>query len=163
MAMTPSNSDSYRVTRDRPLLRAPSGRARRIAGWTLGALLALVFLGAGIPKLLGFDTPSGSHADFERWGYPPIFRAFVGLGETAGALLLLVPGARVLGAPLRFWGALGLAADMLGAAATHVVHGEAAAAAVPLGALALCATLALLLRPARAPASASAPRPDASR
>lgn len=124
-------------------------KLRRLAGTSGIVLLALFFLGAGVPKLLDVDTPNGgSKADFQRWGYPAEFRRVVGAGETLGAVLRLVGGVTLLGAPLRFWGALGLAADMAGALATNLVHGEGAPAALPLILLIVCAAVATTRRPA---------------
>ena len=55
--------------------------------------------------------------DFQEWGYPIWFVFVVGAIEVAGAGLLLIPA-------LRFYGALLLAADMLGATVTHLGPGR---------------------------------------
>lgn len=145
----------------------PSLTARRLGPGVLAALLAVFFLGAGVPKILGLDTPGGANAaDFERWGYPAWFRTIVGLGETAGALMLLLRRPGILGAAPRFWAAALLAVDMAGAAGTHALHGEAAMLGLPLVLLALLATLAWAERPAAsagARATAAAPAGGAPR
>lgn len=142
---------------DRPATKTRILRAIPIA------LLALFLLGAGVPKLLSVDTPQGGgHADFERWGYPDGFRHVVGLAETAGALMLLLPKPRVLGATPRFWGAALLALDMTGAIATHLAHAEAHLAPLPLILLATSAGIALATRPAWLRRSTPKPTPRAT-
>jgi len=56
-------------------------------------------------------------ARFQQWGYPDHFYLLVGVAELAGAIALLIPWL------VRFGVAL-LMAIMVGAAATHVIHGE---------------------------------------
>ncbi|NGP54478.1 DoxX family protein [Thioalkalivibrio sp. XN8] len=77
-------------------------------------LLVLVFFASGGAKLIGLQFEIEA---FTRWGYPLWFMYLVGVIEVGGAVLLLVPR---LTAPV----AGGLAAFMLGAVATHVVHAE---------------------------------------
>ena len=88
-------------------------RIQNIAGWCLSVALALVFLAAGATK---FRSPQWE-LRFSGWGYPEWFRIAVGILEVGCATLLLLPRARP-------WAALVLTTLMLGAAATHLLHGE---------------------------------------
>jgi uncharacterized membrane protein YphA (DoxX/SURF4 family) len=94
---------------------------KTVALWTLSVLLAAFFLMAGGAKLTG--NPSQAAA-FARWGYPGWFLYVVGVVEAAGGLALLIP--RLAG-----FAALTLGATMVGAALTHLFHGETTAAPVP--------------------------------
>lgn len=91
----------------------------------LAFLLALVFVASGGAKLLAlpFETEA-----FARWGYPLWFMYATGALEVAGAVGLVLPRLSALAA-------LCLAALMLGAVGTHVLHGEWVMAAVALGIL----------------------------
>jgi uncharacterized membrane protein YphA (DoxX/SURF4 family) len=95
-------------------------------------LLALIFLGSGGAKLAGLEFEIEA---FTRWGYPLWFMYLAGTIEVAGAVLLLVPRLSALAAA-------GLAAFMLGALATHVVHAEWAMLAVATAITLLAARLA---------------------
>ena len=109
--------------------RAPARRTPlAIAPWILSVLLALFFTMMGVPKVLG---QGGWATRFAAWGYPPWFVVVVGVAELGGALMLLVPQLATLGGCL-------LALVMLGAVATHLVHGETARVLVPL---VVCAAL----------------------
>ncbi len=72
-----------------------SPRWRRVTAYVLGVLVAFVFVSQGLMKFDpdGFWTPA-----FERWGYPVWFRYLIGVLETAGGALLLVPRAATYGA-----------------------------------------------------------------
>jgi putative oxidoreductase len=89
-------------------------RMRDVVGWCLSLPLSVVFLAAGATK---FGSPRWEMR-FTAWGYPDWFRVVVGLLEVVCAILLLVPRTRR-------WAALVLTTLMLGAAGTHVLHGEA--------------------------------------
>ncbi|MEK6695186.1 MAG: DoxX family protein [Nitrospirota bacterium] len=97
--------------------------------WILTAFLTVIFLTAGGTKLAGFPVQADN---FARWGYPGWFMYVVGVVEAGGAIALLIP--RVAG-----FAALLLCGTMVGAALTHLVHGEMTAAPVPLVLLALVA------------------------
>jgi uncharacterized membrane protein YphA (DoxX/SURF4 family) len=89
-------------------------RPVRIAVTVLSILLALMFLGAGVPKLLGTpDVATG----FANYGYPGWFPLVVGVIEVIAAALLLVPR-------LAWLGAIAVAVVMAGATFTHAVLGE---------------------------------------
>ena len=85
----------------------------RVALWVCQAALALMFLGAGGAK---FVRPMWPRM-FERWGYPDHFYLIVGAVEVAAGLALLVPR---LASPA----SLVLIVIMIGAGATHAMHGE---------------------------------------
>ena len=89
----------------------------RVALWVCQAALALMFLGAGGAK---FVRPMWPRM-FERWGYPDHFYLIVGAVEVAAGLALLVPQ---LASPA----SLVLIVIMIGAGATHAMHGEQQAA-----------------------------------
>ncbi len=99
--------------------------------WVLTLLLATFFLVAGGTKLM--SDPASTN-NFVRWGYPTWFRFVIGVMEAWGGLLLLVPCLAGLASIL-----LGMV--MIGATATHLVHGEIEAVPVPLVLLALLALL----------------------
>lgn len=80
----------------------------------LSILLSLIFLASGGAKLAGLAFEI---AAFERWGYPLWFMYVTGALEVAGGVGLLI----------RYFSALAggcLAALMMGAIATHVIHAE---------------------------------------
>jgi uncharacterized membrane protein YphA (DoxX/SURF4 family) len=104
--------------------------------WMLTVLLAAFFLMAGGSKLA--SSPS-SLANFTRWGFPGWFMYVVGVMETGGAIVLLIP--RLAGLA-----ALVLCGTMVGAALTHLLHGEMTAAPVPLVLLALVALVGYVRR-----------------
>jgi putative oxidoreductase len=107
-------------------LATPRTAARRttmaIALWTATLLLAVFFTMMGLPKLLGLGGWAGR---FATWGYPPSFVIIVGIAELAGAVMVLIPRFATIGGAL-------LAVTMLGAAATHLLHGETGRVLVPL-------------------------------
>jgi putative oxidoreductase len=61
---------------------------RLIVVSALAALVGLVFVRQGVMK---FDPGAFWTGAFERWGYPVWFRYTIGVLETAGGALLLVP------------------------------------------------------------------------
>jgi len=88
--------------------------------------LALVFFASGAAKLAGLDFELEA---FQRWGYPLWFMYATGAFEVLAAVLLLAPRTTVATAAT-------LAAFMVGAVGTHVVHvewGMLAVAATVLG------------------------------
>jgi uncharacterized membrane protein YphA (DoxX/SURF4 family) len=117
-------------------LAIPQLPARRaplvIALWVLTVLLALFFTMMGVPKVLG---QGGWGTRFAAWGYPSWFVVVVGVAELGGAIMLLVPQLATLGGFL-------LALVMLGAVATHLVHGETARVLVPLVVFAVLTAIA---------------------
>ncbi|WP_223671053.1 DoxX family protein [Kangiella shandongensis] len=77
-------------------------------------VLFLVFFLSGIAKLtsLPFEVEA-----FERWGYPLWFMYLTGFIEIIGAAALLIPRVSAVAS-------LVLAGLMVGAVATHLMHGE---------------------------------------
>jgi putative oxidoreductase len=113
---------------------------RSIGVWTLTIFLSAVFLVAGIPKLIGLPSPIIQAAAMR--GFPEWVRLLVGLVETVGALLLLVPA-------FAAYAAAALALLMLPATVTQLISGEPGAW-VP----ALLFVLLLLVAWARSPQAA---------
>ena len=82
--------------------------------WAVTAVLAVIFAGAGFPKVGSMDMVLTS---FEEWGYPESFHYVVGGIEFIGAILLLIPSTATLAA-------LVLCGIMVGAFVTHATAGE---------------------------------------
>jgi putative oxidoreductase len=105
--------------------------------WVAQALLALVFLAAGVPKL---TSPVADLAKNMAWvpHVPEGLVRFIGLCEVLGALGLVLPAATRVQPVLTPVAAALLAVVMLLGAATHVWLGEAPlmAPALVLGSLA---------------------------
>jgi uncharacterized membrane protein YphA (DoxX/SURF4 family) len=104
--------------------------------WMLTVFLTVIFLTAGGTKLAGLPVQADN---FARWGYPGWFMYVVGVMEAGGAIALLIP--RLAGLA-----ALVLCGTMVGATLTHLLHGEMAAAPVPLVLLALVALVGYVRR-----------------
>jgi uncharacterized membrane protein YphA (DoxX/SURF4 family) len=100
------------------------GKAANIALWVVQILLALAFLGAASGKLLGNPDMVGL---FEAIGVGQWFRYLTGLLELTGAILIVVPRTKFLGAAL-------LSMVMVGAVMTHllILHNAPTAPAVLL-------------------------------
>jgi putative oxidoreductase len=86
-------------------------RIKTIVMWLLTLLLAASMLNAGLRKF--FENGGWSWA-FRNWGYSVEFRIFIGLVETAAALLLLYPRTAA-------YGAASVMAVMVGAIGTFAV------------------------------------------
>ena len=112
-------------------------KIRNVVTWILSVLLALAFLLAGLPKVLGLAA--WIHK-FSSWGYPKSLLLLIGTLEVLGAILLLIP---------RFAGyAVGsLIIVMLGAAYTHLANGEGWAVIRPLLFLCFLVLVGWLKRP----------------
>ena len=95
-------------------------------------LLAVAFLIAGIPKLVGGEEMA---ENFEHFGLSVSFMRFIGVSEVAGAVGLFLPRLAPLAAG-------GLAVIVAGATVLHFMH-DPAPQAIPAGVLAvLCVFLA---------------------
>lgn len=81
--------------------------------WGVTIALAVVFAGVGFPKVGSTEMVLTS---FGNWGYPDSFHYMVGGVEFIGAILLLIPVTASAAA-------LVLCGVMVGAAATHALHG----------------------------------------
>jgi uncharacterized membrane protein YphA (DoxX/SURF4 family) len=87
-------------------------RIGKILLWTATLFPALVIGLSGVSKVV---TTGEWNLLFASWGYPAWFTVAVGALEIAGALLMLVPR-------LAFYGGSTLAAIMLGAVVTLMMH-----------------------------------------
>lgn len=106
----------------------------RITVTVLSILLAVMFLGAGIPKLLSApDVVAG----FAKYGYPSWFHLLIGTTEVVAAVLLLIPS-------LAWLGAAAIVVVMAGAAYTHAIlaTGEGASALFTIFVLGVAAFIA---------------------
>jgi uncharacterized membrane protein YphA (DoxX/SURF4 family) len=112
------------------------GKAATIIAWMLQIVCAAMFLFAGGSKLAGAPMMVQT---FDAIGVGQWFRYVTGVIEVTSAVLLLTPS-------LAFFGALALAATMVGAVITHlfVIGGSPA---MPIVLLAATATIAWLRRP----------------
>ena len=89
---------------------AGPSKALNVTLWTVQALLALAFLGAGSQKVMGAPAMV---ALFKAVGFGQWFRYVTGILELIGAVLIVVPKTRSIGAGL-------LATIMLGAITAHL-------------------------------------------
>jgi putative oxidoreductase len=105
---------------------------RTLTLWLISGALALLFLGAGLPKALGTGP---AVEGFRQLGFSDHFRVLIGVLEVSGALGLLVPR-------LATWAAGGLAGLMVGAVCTHLATGLPGTG-LPLAALVLLLGVAL--------------------
>lgn len=87
-------------------------KAKKITGWVLTALLAVVFIGSAVMKLTGGEEAIKGAASI---GLSAATMRIIGLVEIASILLFIFPRTGVLGTLL-------LAAYMGGAIATHLEH-----------------------------------------
>ena len=106
--------------------RAPSKKTSALL-WTVQALLAALFLFAGVMKLvMPIEALAGPVA------FPGWFLRFIGVCETLGALGLILPSLLRIRPALTPLAAAGLVVIMCGATVTTLVGGMGAAAAIPL-------------------------------
>jgi uncharacterized membrane protein YphA (DoxX/SURF4 family) len=107
--------------------------AKVVGLWVLSAVLAAVFLIVGIPKIAGAEN----HwvRTFAMFGYPEWLRIVVGIVETLGAILLLIPASAG-------FAATALALLMLGATYAQLTVGEPIQALLPIALFILLATVA---------------------
>jgi uncharacterized membrane protein YphA (DoxX/SURF4 family) len=88
--------------------------ARVVGTWLVTLLLAGMSILAGSIK---FTQARSWDRAFAHWGYPTWFRPIVGVAEVAAGILVLAP-------PVAAYGAATMAVVMIGAAGTHLLHGE---------------------------------------
>jgi uncharacterized membrane protein YphA (DoxX/SURF4 family) len=103
-------------------------RKGSVALWTLQGLLAVVFLGAGISKLV---LPIEDLA--REVAYPALFIRFIGVCEVLGALGLVLPGLLRIRTELTPLAASGLVVIMVGAVVVTLAIGGGVAALLPFG------------------------------
>ena len=113
-------------------------KIRRIVGvtllWMLSVVMALAMLAVGVGKVMG-AAPWPQY--FEAWGYSSWFRVSVGVFQTAGGVLLLVP-------PVAFYAAAGLVVVMLGAEFTELSNDVGLGPVTPLIYIALLSVILLV-------------------
>ena len=93
-----------------------------IVYWVVSGLLMLVFVLAGVTKLIGMEFHLKS---FAHWGYPAWFMFIIGFSELLGAVMVIIP-------TIRFYGATLLVGIMSGAILTHIVMQEYTSLVVPV-------------------------------
>jgi uncharacterized membrane protein YphA (DoxX/SURF4 family) len=126
-----------RAAADRTPRSERGGRRIHIALWIVQALLALLFLFAGIMKLvMPLDAMTGQTP------LPGLFLRFLGVAEVLGGLGLILPGLFRILPILTPFAALGLGIIMVGAVSLTLAGG-AAAATVPFATGILCAFVAV--------------------
>ena len=89
---------------------------RRPVMWALVILLMIVFVLIGASKLVGPSAARWTER-FERWGYPAGAAGLIGILEIVSGVAVLIPKARRAAAAT-------IGVLMIGALATHVVHGD---------------------------------------
>ncbi len=119
---------------------------KNIALWVIQALLAAFFALQGVMKLAGGEEVV---ANFQRWGFPERFYLLIGGLELLGGIGVLIPRTT-------FYAAAGLILILIGAAVTHITHGEAAMLAMPIIPLLLLAAVAWLRKPSKQSAMSGA-------
>ena len=107
--------------------------------WIIQILLALLFLFAGVTKLLPIAMPPPPP---NMWMPPMWFLKFIGVCEVVGALGLVLPGLFRRNQNLTVLAAIGLTIIMIGAVATTIAPLGVRAAVLPLIAGILCAFVA---------------------
>ena len=113
-------------------------KAKTIALWVIQILIALIFLAAGLPKLM---SNPGIVERFRHWGFPDKFYLFIGVVEVLGGFGLLVP-------KLTGYAALLLFGNMIGVVITHATHNEFERLPFPVLLLILLGIVAYAKRPA---------------
>jgi uncharacterized membrane protein YphA (DoxX/SURF4 family) len=112
--------------------QSPSVAHRRLimtgSLWILQALLALLFLFAGIMKLV---TPIEMMLAQMPVPLPGLFLQFIGVAEVAGAIGLILPGLLRIKPGLTVLAACGLVIIMIGATVVTLVSGNVATALLP--------------------------------
>jgi len=109
---------------------------RSVGLWGVSVVLAMIFVGVGVTKLVATDL---FEAHFARWGLPLWLVWLSGALETTGAVLVLVPRMAAIGGGL-------LALSAAGAMVVHLVHGELLLGIFPAVLTATAATLAYCRR-----------------
>ena len=94
--------------------------------WTAQAVLAALFLFAGVFKLITPTDVLASQAHM-----PGGFIKFIGICETLGAVGLILPGLTKIRTGLTPLAAAGLVIIMIGAVVTSIIQGAGVAAAFP--------------------------------
>lgn len=109
--------------------------------WIIQILLALLFLFAGIPKLIMLDELM-KNASPNAVRLPDLFLKFIGVCEVLGALGLILPGLFRKRQELTVLAALGLLIIMIGAVVVGIMGEGIKVAIVPFIVALLCAFVA---------------------
>jgi len=117
---------------------------RKIIGWILSILLAVLFLLSAGAKL---TSQAVEVSTFASVGYPLWFMTLIGVLEVIAALAILVPRTVI-------WGAALMMCIMVGAIVSEAVHGTIARVAVPVVVLVLAILAGSLRRPVAAQTAA---------
>ncbi len=110
--------------------------------WVIQILLALLFLFAGVTKLvlpIEVLTAMGSPNQVQ---FPGLFIRFIGVCETLGALGLILPGVFRRRRDLTPLAAVGLVIIMIGAVVVTIIADGVAAGIGPMVVVLLCAFVA---------------------
>jgi len=102
-----------KITKYIDTFRTVLTKAQPILLWLLSSWFAYRLIVNGLRK---FDPDGMWTKAFEKWGYPVWFRILIGILETFGGALLLIP-------PVRHFGAIILFVVMVGALATRIFNG----------------------------------------
>jgi uncharacterized membrane protein HdeD (DUF308 family) len=125
---------------------SPTTRKAEVLLWSVQGLLALLFLFAGVMKLVMPIEALTAQSPMPGW-----FLRFIGVAETLGAIGLILPGLLRIRPGLTSLAAAGLFIIMLGATVTTIATAPAAMALIPACVGALLALVAYGRRPATAP------------
>jgi putative oxidoreductase len=121
------------------MMSSTRSKTKWITVVVISILVGALFLFAGGTKLAPGAMQARHIEAFTRWGYPIWFMYVVGVIEVGGGLLLFIPATR-------FYAAVLLACNMIGAVVTHLRAGEMANAPVPVILCLLCAWVAYSTR-----------------
>ena len=90
--------------------------------WVVQGLLAVLFLLAGVPKLIMSPEQMAAPGPIQ---LPVLFIRFIGVCEILGAIGMILPGLTGITPGLTPLGAAGLVVIMIGATVTNIVDGPA--------------------------------------
>jgi uncharacterized membrane protein YphA (DoxX/SURF4 family) len=112
-----------------------------LALWIVQVLTAVVFLAAGVPKVI---APIPQLASRVSWAgeIPPWLVRFIGVSEVLGAIGLILPALTGIAPWLTVAAAIGLILAMLSASVFHVHRAELARLAPPVVLLLLALVIA---------------------
>ncbi len=113
--------------------------------WLFSIAIALIMIQQGWAK---FGADGRWARSFAEWGYPPWFRVMVGVVETGGGILLLVPRTATIASAA-------LAVVMVGAFVTLVLDGRTLDGVTPVVYAAVLVWIAFERRSARRRAAVS--------
>jgi uncharacterized membrane protein YphA (DoxX/SURF4 family) len=111
-----------------------------IGYWILTALIAIALLGSGVSNLAGVPEVMKS---YDTLGFPAFLAMILGTWKVLGALVILAPRTP----RLKEWAHAGVTFSMTGAAASHLLHGDPVAMAIPPLVLTLINLASWWLRP----------------